>query len=63
MLAWSKIPSRYVKKSVAKVENNLAELADAGCQFPKKKCDNPFVGCYTPYMDDKPALEKELVSW
>ena len=48
---------------MSNVEIYLAELDDARWQLPKKKADNPFIGDYTPDMDDTPALEQNLSSW
>ena len=61
--AWSKIPARYVKESVANVEKYLVELGGARWQFPKNKSENTFVGDYAPETDKTPALEQELASW
>ena len=54
---WAKIPERYVKESVAKVEKYLAELAVARWKLPKKKYENPFIGYYEPDMDKIPDLD------
>ena len=54
--AWENSPAKYVKKSVAKFEKYLAELADARWQLPKKKYEKPFVGDSTPDMEETPAL-------
>ena len=61
--AWSKIPERYVKESVSKVEEYLDEFSDAHWQLSRKKAKKTFVGYYTPEMDDTPDLEKDLESW
>ena len=42
------------------MEKYLAELADACRQLPKKKSENPFIGDYTPEMDDTPAFKQDL---
>ena len=60
--AWANIPERYVKESVANVDNYLTKLVDARWQFTKKKSDNPFVRYYAPEMDKTPDLVQELAS-
>ena len=58
--AWANRPSIYVKESVVNVESYLAKLGDARWQLPNKKSDNPFLGDYSPEMDETPPLEQYL---
>ena len=58
-----KHPESYVKELVANVEKYLAELDDERWKIPKKKAENPFLGDYTPEMDEKPTLQQYLAYW
>ena len=44
-------------------EKCLSELVDAHWQLPNNRDENPFIGDYSPEMDEVPALEQDLASW